>query len=401
MSMFTTALERGDLPTIETLLSVGFDPNATDQHGQTPLRLAIAAHQNRVVEFLLARHVDPNGPLDNSRYPARPLQFALEYGNLNAASILIAAGAKVDRKGFRGRTALHAAAAAGNHLDVVQFLIEKGADLNARDADGMSPLDEAVRRGSLSSTAILLANGARLNERNTQTGETPINEAAYRGHSSLVVYLLQFHPDLRILDKQNRSPLDNAIRMGKEESSLLLLDAEPKERMTSDFLDATMDAAIKKDESLLVRGLLRRGAPANGSLLSGSTALEIAAATGIAKSVRELLANKADPNISGRNGSSPLEEASLKGFASIAGLLLDGGALVNHLNGGSGTTALYAAASFGREEVANVLLERGADPNLCGAGLKSPYQAAIGNGYRQLAMQIQKHGGSTKCEAGK
>lgn len=171
--------------------------------------------------------------------------------------------------------------------------------------------------------------------------------------------------------------------------------------MTPEFLDATMVAAIKKDEALLARELLQRGVPANNSLLSGSTPLEIAASAGASKVVRELLASRANPNISGRNGSSPLEEASLKGFAPVTELLLEGGALVNRVNGGSGTTALYSAASFGKEEVADMLLERGANPNLCGSSLRSPYQAAVDNGYRQLAMQIQKHGGSAKCEAGK
>jgi ankyrin repeat protein len=110
------------------------------------------------------------------------------------------------------------------------------------------------------------------------------------------------------------------------------------------------------------------------------------------------LKNNADPNIGGRDGTSPLEDASLKGSDEIAGMLLDRGALVNHVNSGSGTTALYAAASFGRAGVVKLLLSRGANPNICGANRRSPYQAAIENGNQDAANQIQTHGGAEGCK---
>jgi ankyrin repeat protein len=71
---------------------------------------------------------------------------------------------------------------------------------------------------------------------------------------------------------------------------------------------------------------------------------------------------------------------------------------VNRLNTSSGTTALYAAASFGKSEVVKLLLERGANPNLCGSNRKSPYQAAVENGYSEVAAEIRNHGGAKGCE---
>ena len=82
----------------------------------------------------------------------------------------------------------------------------------------------------------------------------------------------------------------------------------------------------------------------------------------------------------------------------IAGMLLDHGALVNRLNSGSGSTALYAAASFGKGEVVKLLLKRGANPILCGNNHKSPYQAALDNGYSEVANEIRNHGGARSCE---
>ena len=291
-----------------------------------------------------------------------------------------------------GQTALHFAAV-GSHLDMIRLLVKKGADVNARDANGTSPLDHAVWRGYLDATAVLLANGARLNEIQTKTGATPISEAAYRGQTRIGRYLLQFGPNLKLA----YTPLENAIRKGNTDS-VTLLEAQATEQETPEFLGKMMSAAVQKDQSVIVESLFHRGADANDPLPSGATPLDAAASAGALKVVRALLNHGADPNRADRNGISPLEDASLRGFDAIAEILLDHGALVNQVNSGSGTTALYAAASFGKSDVVKLLLQRGADVNLCGNGRKTPYAAALENGYSEIAAQIQHRGGSKNCK---
>jgi len=395
--MMIRAVVTGDLKTMESLLSAGFDPNQPLRDGQTALSFAVQGSQTEAVKLLLARHADPN-LLMNVQFEdsETPLQYAARTGNLRMASILIAGGAQLNTKAPKGRTSLHAAVAEG-HLDMLRLLIEKGADPNARDAEGASPLDDAVWNGSLDAVAILLAHGARLNEADTQTRATSINEAAYRGDTQLVRYLLQFRPDTGIPDQRGYSPLENAVRMGKEGAALLLLEAEPKERQTPQVLGKTMDDAIGKDESLMVEALLRHGVQPNGMLPSGYTPLDAAAFAGAARTVASLLNNGAYPNLSSPGGTTPLEDAALKGFDSIAAVLLDHGAQVNYVNSGSGTTALYAAASFGKGEVVKLLLKRGAKPGLCGGNRKSPYQAALENGFGEVAAEIKSHGGASGC----
>ncbi|MFZ0591525.1 MAG: ankyrin repeat domain-containing protein [Bryobacteraceae bacterium] len=58
-----------------------------------------------------------------------PLQAAAELGNLHIIEMLSAAGAQINTKSAAGRTALHVAVI-GNHLDIIQFLIEKGAEID-------------------------------------------------------------------------------------------------------------------------------------------------------------------------------------------------------------------------------------------------------------------------------
>src|SRR4051794_4631941 len=91
--MFEKARMTGDLATIETLLSAGFNPDMPDRRGQTPLYLALSSNQTSVAELLLRWHADPNAPLksgrDSGRYPVTPLHFAAQQGNLHMASALI------------------------------------------------------------------------------------------------------------------------------------------------------------------------------------------------------------------------------------------------------------------------------------------------------------------------
>lgn len=186
--MFTKAIRDGDSKTLDTLLSIGFNPNLP-VHGYTALYFAMQVGRIDAVEMLLAAHADPNALImsgtDFSQYGGNvtPLQLAVLLDNVRLASKLLQAGAHINGKGTTGRTALHYAVREG-HLEMMQCLINNGAELSARDAEGASPLDDAVWRGSLDTVAILLAHGARLNEPDTQTGATPVNEAAFLGKNS-------------------------------------------------------------------------------------------------------------------------------------------------------------------------------------------------------------------------
>ena len=62
--------------------------------------------------------------------------------------LLIASGAEVNQKNFRGATALMVAAGAGTP-SVVRYLLEKGADVNARDREGNTVLTYAEERREL------------------------------------------------------------------------------------------------------------------------------------------------------------------------------------------------------------------------------------------------------------
>jgi cytohesin len=388
------AVVTGNVEAIERMLSAGVDPNARIASGDTLLSVALHAGQPEAVDLLLAAHADPNAPFNNRSFRTlsySPLLYAVRFGDLRTVTRLIASGANANTKGTGGQTALHLAVDAQRY-DILHILLENSADPNARDGEGAAPLDDAAWNGSIDAAAMLIARGARLNDPNTQTGATPINEAAYRGFTPVVRFLLELHADPQIVDKRGRSPLTNAIAMGKEDCALLLLHAQPPEAITPRFLQDNMQAAIPKDERSIIGFLLEHGLPVNGRLGDGSTPLTTAASSGALHAVDVLLAGGADPNLVDNAGATPLENAALKGFADVAEALITHGADINHLNDDSGGTALYAAASFGRVKVVKLLLDKGADPTLCGPRAKSPYQAASENSYAEVASELRRRG---------
>ncbi len=384
------ACREGDIKTVEALLTAGLDPNALQHYGKTPLYYAVSFNHPEIVDLLLEYHADPNTP-------SLPLQSAAEMGNLRTSRMLVEAGANVNTRTTKGQTALHAAVE-GDHLDVIRYLIDSGADINMRDEEGISPLDDAVWRGSVDATAILIAHGAKIADKEPRTGATPVNEAAYRGNTQLLQYLLQFGPDLALADKKGFTPLENAVRMGKPEAALLLLDSEAKSQKSKPSFDKALTIAISKDESTIIEALLHHGVKADAVTASGSTPLDLAALASAVKVTSILLTNGADPNEDAKYGSSPLQDAALKGSTAIVGLLLDHGARPNQISTGSGSTALYNAASFGRADVVKLLLARGAEADLCGSQQVTPYSIAVANGFPEIATEIQSRGGSKACK---
>jgi len=60
---------------------------------------------------------------------------AAYFGNIEGVKRHLAAGADVNAKGFAGSTPLHPAAA-NDHKELAELLIEKGANVNAKDGIG-------------------------------------------------------------------------------------------------------------------------------------------------------------------------------------------------------------------------------------------------------------------------
>lgn len=76
------------------------------------------------------------------------LHHAAHTGDLGSAIALVEGGSKINALSNQQRTPLHLAASM-NHVEVVQYLLDKGADLEAPDELKCTPLALACKRGCL------------------------------------------------------------------------------------------------------------------------------------------------------------------------------------------------------------------------------------------------------------
>ena len=103
----------------------------------------VLARIQEVVEFADAPllNVNQRGMFGNT-----PLKVACVWGDIDAASFLLDAGADVNAKNEDGYTALHWAASLGNQR-LASLLIERGAGRESTNDEGLTPRELARFRG--------------------------------------------------------------------------------------------------------------------------------------------------------------------------------------------------------------------------------------------------------------
>ena len=134
----------GDLPMLQRLLMVavekGIDINELDQHGQTPLYLAVSAGQLHMAKIFLINHANPYMKGTNG---SAPIHGAARHGQLECVETLLERKADVNVRGVHGRTPLILAAASG-HVGTVRVLLHHGGDPHITDNDSRSAIDLAA-----------------------------------------------------------------------------------------------------------------------------------------------------------------------------------------------------------------------------------------------------------------
>ncbi|MEM7365484.1 MAG: ankyrin repeat domain-containing protein [Pseudomonadota bacterium] len=178
----------GSHAAIRALLAAGANPNPSIKDGRSPLELACLNNDDRSVELLIEAGafvtdaavsdaawgsqghlclqllMDHGGNPNVVRNGVRPLSWVCAGGNLEAARVLLHAGADPNAKSLTmgGQRPLHAAGAFGNVPDdriaLIGLLVDAGADINGRNDNGETPLDLASNEGII---AAFEAHGAK------------------------------------------------------------------------------------------------------------------------------------------------------------------------------------------------------------------------------------------------
>lgn len=257
-----TAASVGDLDSVRVLLDRGAKVDARDPNfQQTALMFAVRGNHPDVVRLLVERGANVNAqtrtgetppwvlpnsvpgfghgvgivrgglPERGSRYfipgALTPLLYAARDGRLDAAKILVAAGADLELVDANGITPL-LMAISNNQIEVARFLVDQGAQINVSDWYGRTPLWTAVevrnmdvdnasfengvdRAPVLELIKVLLERGANPNPRTREsipirrfmlrvtgtlewvdfTGQTPFLRAAWAGDLTVMRLLLE------------------------------------------------------------------------------------------------------------------------------------------------------------------------------------------------------------------
>lgn len=118
-----------------------------------------------------------------------PLHLACFFGHLEAARLLLEAGANVGvpaRNPMRVQP-LHSAAASGQ-VEIVRELLARGADPNARQEGGFVPIHAAAQNGDEALAGLLLEHGADPAVAD-ESGKTAADHAREAGHDAALEFL--------------------------------------------------------------------------------------------------------------------------------------------------------------------------------------------------------------------
>lgn len=211
-----------DESSIRLLLERGADPNA--HFLLAPLHLAAADDQLALLELLLSYGAKVESRItcqDSPPQPCQtPLHFAVNYGHISAAKVLLKGGADVNKTYHDGMTPLHLAAQMG-YLDMASFLLLHGADITAETEKTDTPFSVAAASGHGNIAELLFKKGHAVMTANQKVRGLVM--AVTNGSSLLVAGLLDLGIPVNAIDGQGRTALSMAKSMGNEQMANFLI----------------------------------------------------------------------------------------------------------------------------------------------------------------------------------
>ncbi|XP_076003082.1 putative palmitoyltransferase ZDHHC13 [Genypterus blacodes] len=135
------AIRQGHLPMVIQLLRYGADPSIADGEGYRALHLSILFQHMAIAAYLMAKGQEVDGPDCNGQTPL--MLAAQKIIGPEPTNFLIKNNASVSAVDKLNRnTPLHCAVLAGN-VDAAHILLEAGASVDAENINGHTPIDLA------------------------------------------------------------------------------------------------------------------------------------------------------------------------------------------------------------------------------------------------------------------
>lgn len=444
------AAHEDDEQAVDLLIRAGADVNkANDFHGVTPVALACANGNSRVVRKLLDAGADP----DRAQWSGEtPLMTCANTGAVDGVTALLEYGADVNAtENEEDQTALMWAVA-GQHAQVVRVLTENGANVEARSrivprpdpyivemsldesiwptnypettrwekvSGGFTALYFAAQQGDIESARILLEAGADIDAPHPELGSV-LNVSLASGHEDFALFLIDQGADPNISDAWGASTLHYALYKGlliinrwrPTETEHLGWERENMPRVVRALLDrgADPDATIAYGYPYMENPFIARSAdlPPQVSPV-GATPLHLAAISGDVESMRILgpVSDAKAKTIGGGTmfllaAGAGVEKRARSGQDAVAAarlaLAMGGGDVNDYLTdrvpGGprrdveDRRTAMHFATYLGWAEMIKFLVEQGAEIDATDRYGMTPLMIALGDPEGRYYRQV-------------
>lgn len=372
----------------------GFDVNALNEEGKTPLIYAIEKNDNQLLDFLiknkaslavtdsngntpfltaikakqgldLAERLIPKGEdvfnLANQKGET-PMSFALKQGNIDLVKYLLKNGANLPKE-KQGKPSISILwfALENNDFEFLTDLVKKGADIEEQK-NGQTPLFYAVKNKKNDLVEKLLSLGASPMKDNS-TGISPILYLLSRNELNEFNRLLEHSKaEINRPNRYGQTILDKAFQYSSIETiqSLINAGAEFGPALKSTKMTPLM-YAIEYGKDALIPSLIQPN-EINQENYYGKTPLILAIRKGDVNLVKTLVNKGANVNQKNYLGNSPVGYAVVNKQVNILHFLIQKGANVNIPNQ-YGSTPLIEAAYFNLPQMAIILIHAGADRN--------------------------------------
>ena len=305
---------------VEVLIDAGADVDAQNSDGLSPLHLCSVSGALTIVKMLIRAGA---GVCVTDNEGDTCLIRAATFGQTETVRYLVGLPqVEVDHTTNEGATALYCAVQE-EHPDVVQVLIDAGANIEAKDQKGRSAVLVASCAGTLALVKMLVKAGADVSVTDDEGG-TCLSLASYFGHTETVRYLVGLTQMEVDRATEGKTALYCAVQEEHADVVQVLIDAGADIEAKDQKGRSAVLVASCAGTLALVKMLVKAGADLRVTDNEGGTCLTLASSFGHNETVRYLVGlPQVEVDHQDSSNRTALQIASQKHHSGVIIMLID------------------------------------------------------------------------------